>query len=169
MTTSSVKSRMVSFDDGDQRFQMRAAGIAIRHGHVLVHRPTWDRQWTLPGGRVDLGETSAETVAREMVEELGQVVNVGRLVFIGENFFSLDGRMVHEFALFYEMTVPEVFPFLSDEVCHRVRDGNNDLEFRWVPTDPQRLSALPLRPAPLQTRLASLPSATELFAVRFGS
>jgi ADP-ribose pyrophosphatase YjhB (NUDIX family) len=166
MTTSSVKSRMVSFDDGDQRFQMRAAGIAIRHGHVLVHRPTWDRQWTLPGGRVDLGETSAETVAREMVEELGQVVSVGRLLLIGENFFTLDDRVVHEFALFYEMTLPETFPFLTDDICHRSRDGDNDLEFRWVPTDRQALSSLPLRPEPLHTRLGNLPAATELFTVR---
>lgn len=161
-----LPSRMVSFDDGDWRFQMRAAGVAIRNNHVLVHRPTWDKVWTLPGGRVDLGETSAETVAREMVEELGQVVSVGRLLFVGENFFTFDGRIVHEFALFYEMTLPEAFPFLTDDLCHRSRDGNNDLEFRLVPTDREALSSLPLRPEPMQARLGNLPAATELFAVR---
>ncbi len=36
--------------------------------------------WSIPGGRVEPGETDAEAVAREMTEETGLTVQVGRLI-----------------------------------------------------------------------------------------
>ena len=36
--------------------------------------------WSIPGGRIEPGETDAEAVAREMIEETGLTVEVGRLV-----------------------------------------------------------------------------------------
>jgi ADP-ribose pyrophosphatase YjhB (NUDIX family) len=36
--------------------------------------------WSIPGGRIEPGETDAEAVIREMIEETGLVVDVGRLI-----------------------------------------------------------------------------------------
>ena len=36
--------------------------------------------WSIPGGRIELGETDAEAVVREMTEETGLTVQVGRLI-----------------------------------------------------------------------------------------
>jgi len=36
--------------------------------------------WSIPGGRIEPGETDAEAVVREMIEETGLKVQVGRLI-----------------------------------------------------------------------------------------
>ncbi|MFE3202612.1 NUDIX hydrolase [Embleya sp. NPDC059237] len=52
-------------------------------GRVLLVRRAkmpGEGQWSLPGGRVEEGETDAVALAREMVEETGLEVTVGPLV-----------------------------------------------------------------------------------------
>jgi 8-oxo-dGTP diphosphatase len=57
--------------------------IALRDGCLLLirrgHAPSRGR-WSLPGGRVEPGETAQEAVAREVAEETGLTVEVGPLV-----------------------------------------------------------------------------------------
>src|SRR5665213_2664370 len=57
--------------------------IAVRNGALLLvrrgHAPSRGR-WSLPGGRVEPGETAREALVREMAEETGLVVEVGELV-----------------------------------------------------------------------------------------
>ena len=36
--------------------------------------------WSIPGGRIEAGETDAEALVREMIEETGLTVEVGRLI-----------------------------------------------------------------------------------------
>ena len=59
---------------------------------LLVHRrrPPEADHWGLPGGKVDFGETIAATCAREVFEELGVAVAVGKLVCVVDQI-DLDG------------------------------------------------------------------------------
>src|SRR4051812_18841416 len=113
-------------------FQMRIAGLALRNGHVLVHRAVHESFWTFPGGRAEIGETSAETLKREMIEELGVEIDVGRLLWVVENFFHYERQDGHELGFYYLMDLPEHFPFHPTDIVHRVLDGS-ELEFKWVP------------------------------------
>ena len=47
---------------------------------VLLTRRTDNGRWCLPGGAMDPGESAAECCAREVLEETGLVVSVGRLL-----------------------------------------------------------------------------------------
>ncbi|GAB2843250.1 NUDIX domain-containing protein [Actinoallomurus bryophytorum] len=49
--------------------------LVIRRGH-----PPGEGLWSLPGGRVEAGESDAEAVVRELAEETGLRVEAGRLV-----------------------------------------------------------------------------------------
>ena len=58
-----------------------AAGrvLLVERGH-----PPGEGLWSIPGGRLERGETLAAGVARELVEETGLVVEVGPLVEVVE-------------------------------------------------------------------------------------
>ena len=69
---------------GGQQNVVRAAGCAVwRHGDggeletALVHRPRYD-DWSLPKGKPDAGEHLLQTAVREVAEETGMEVVVGR-------------------------------------------------------------------------------------------
>lgn len=47
---------------------------------VLLTRRSDNGQWCLPGGAMDPGESAAECCAREVLEETGLAVRVGRLI-----------------------------------------------------------------------------------------
>lgn len=142
---------------GRRIFQMRVAGLAFRDGHVLVHRATHERIWTFPGGRAEVGETSATTLEREMREELGISAAVGPLLWSVENFFRYEGRDWHELGFYYRMTLPESFAFRPGEIIHRNTDGKNELEFKWVPATRDSLTALDIPPYFIADEIENLP------------
>ncbi len=60
------------------------AGAVLRDGwgRVLLVKPTYKPMWEVPGGIVEAGESPATAVARELVEELGIGVSIGRLLVV---------------------------------------------------------------------------------------
>jgi 8-oxo-dGTP diphosphatase len=61
-----------------------AAGVLIRDGsnRVLLVKPTYKDGWDIPGGYVEPGESPKQAAAREVREELGIEIVVGRLLAI---------------------------------------------------------------------------------------
>ncbi|TCL69805.1 NUDIX hydrolase [Rhizobium sp. BK251] len=139
------------------RFQVRVAGLGFRDGHVLVHRAAQEPFWTFPGGRAEIGEASEETLKREMLEEIGAEVSVGRLLWVVENFFHYEKRDWHEMGFYYLMTIPESFPFHPEKIVHRIQDGKNALEFKWAKATREALAALDIPPYFIAEEIENLP------------
>jgi 8-oxo-dGTP pyrophosphatase MutT (NUDIX family) len=79
----------------------RACAFVRRDDLVLMVRHRHDRRdyWTLPGGAIESGETTAEAAARELAEETG-LDGVPGAVLYRRSYLSTDGRV--------------------EETCHRV-------------------------------------------------
>jgi ADP-ribose pyrophosphatase YjhB (NUDIX family) len=78
--------------------------ILVERGRDDVKNETFFR---LLGGTVEFGEKGAESVRRELLEELGAEVEVGRLVATIENVFTYEGEPAHEICLVYECALPD--------------------------------------------------------------
>ncbi len=62
------------------QFRIGVFGVIIQDGKVLLGRRRDIDWWNLPGGGMELGETVDEALRREVLEETGLQVRVGRLV-----------------------------------------------------------------------------------------
>ena len=123
---------MVCFDVEGTRFNYRVAGIALHDQQVLLNCIEGQDHWFLPGGRVEMGETSREGLRREMQEELQEDVHVGRLLWIAESFFGeMEGKNYHELGLYYVMDfAPESPLYQAKEPFFRL-EGQMRMTFQW--------------------------------------
>jgi ADP-ribose pyrophosphatase YjhB (NUDIX family) len=136
---------MIRFDEGRRRFNYRTVGVAIHDGMVLLHRAGEEPFWTLPGGRAEMGETSEQTILREIREELSTDVEVLRLLWLVENFFDYDGLSYHELALYFLIRFPQnSMPMARSQF--EAMDGGTRLHFRWFPLHEETLPTCPYFP-----------------------
>ncbi len=75
---------------------------------VLLTRRSDNGRWCLPGGAMDPGESTVECCAREVLEETGLVVRVGRLIGVYSSPHRIaeyaDGNRRQALALIFEAT-----------------------------------------------------------------
>ena len=73
----------------------------MHEGYDRVKQQTFYRPL---GGGIEFGETGAETLAREIHEEIGQAIHDIRYLGTLENIFTFEGEPGHEIVLVYQAT-----------------------------------------------------------------
>lgn len=140
------EKRDISYNtDGRWGFGYRAAALIVRGGRLLLQSPTGVDEYAVPGGQVMFGETAAQAIERELTEEIGVKAAVGEFLAVGELFFPVGERTIHQLFLQFAATLPD--DALTDDVTPGLelgRDGGPKLRFEWVGID--RLREIPLYP-----------------------
>ena len=76
--------------------------VIVKDGKAIIikraHEP-YTGQWSIPGGRVELGEPLAAAVRREMREETGLEVDVGPLIEVFERIQRDEAGVRYHFVI----------------------------------------------------------------------
>ncbi|WP_433511908.1 NUDIX domain-containing protein [Nonomuraea sp. CA-143628] len=77
--------------------KVRVTGVVIEDDQILLLDQDTDtgRSWSLPGGKVEPGEPIGDALVREMREETGIDVEVGRLLYVCDHLPGGGSHVVH--------------------------------------------------------------------------
>ena len=109
-----------------------ARGIILHNGKILLCKPVGKARSYLPGGHIDPGETGAEAVLRELVEELGVKAEIKRFLGVAEFSYGEGEDRIDEINLCYELHVAE-WESLEGEPA--VPSKESWIEFLWASRD----------------------------------
>jgi 8-oxo-dGTP diphosphatase len=102
-------------------------GVVISDGRTLLIRrgsPPLERQWSIPGGMLEAGETLLEGVRRELAEETGIEVRVLDLIEVFERI-TLDGEGKARYHFV-------VLDYLCERVRGEPRAGSDVTDVAWA-------------------------------------
>ena len=131
--------------DGAQICALRASGILIADGKVLLQQDLDSLEFAQPGGHVQIGETTQAALIREFQEEMAAKISVKKLVSVGEIFWSWQGRQTNciDFSYLVELENAAALDFAKPQTLL----DNPRVQLSWQPLN--QLNQLNLHPSQL--------------------
>ena len=142
-----------------ERIELIARGFICRARHVLLCRCLKHGYLYLPGGHVEFGESAADALVREFIEECGLNIQVGSLRAVSEGTFEQKGKRKHEVNLVFHVELMDV----HGEQLPPVASLEEDIDFQWISLD--EVAASDVRPRAMKSFLVNTPEC----GVSFGS
>ena len=112
--------------------------VVVKDAKALVIKRANDPykgQWSIPGGRVELGESLVDAVRRELREETGLDVQVGSLIDVFERIQADDAQGVR----YHFVIVDYLCTCIGGTLCA----GDDAADVRWVASE--ELDAMDIR------------------------
>lgn len=121
----------ITLDVEGYKLNVRAAVIILHNNKILVHRNAKSNHYALIGGRVTIGENSAQTVKREMQEELAKEIELTGYYSTIENFFELGGSKYHEIMFVHKAEFVNAEDKKIEYTLQNV-EGKEYLQYEWL-------------------------------------
>lgn len=134
----------------NSEFKYRVAGVIVRNDKVLIQKIDDNPRLCLPGGHVEIGESSKEAVSRELSEELLAPVEVGEAFVIHENFFNAMNKQYHEICMYYKAKCNEC-PEHDWQIVEMDKGVPKKLQYKWV--TPEQLKDMDFRPELIKNKI----------------
>ena len=134
----------------NKKLNIRACALIIHNNKLLVHNNVNESHVALVGGRVKIGESSEDTLKREIKEEMGKEIEILEYVSTIENFFDADDMPYHEIMFVYRVD-------FKDEEDKKIIDsiknieGEDELRYDWIDLD--KIEQYPLKPQILKSMI----------------
>jgi ADP-ribose pyrophosphatase YjhB (NUDIX family) len=123
-----------------------SAVVVDSEGRILLHHRTDNELWSIPGGGMEVGETIAETIVREVAEETGLKVEPERLVGIYTNPRHVvaydDGEVRQQFSICFACRI------VGGQLLDRA-DESLEVGFH----SPEEIEVMPMHPS-IRLRIA---------------
>ena len=105
ITCEDINGKTYQVPADELTFRPAVYGIIIKGNKVLLSKQ-WDG-YDFPGGGIDLGESTEQALIREVKEETGLDVKMGKILHCNHSFFKLPflGNYVHSIRLYYECVI----------------------------------------------------------------
>lgn len=127
----------IKMKTNDYNFKFRVSGLIIKSNKLLLVDMDDSGFLCLPGGYVELGETTEEAAKRELTEEIRQDVRVEKYLGVVENYFiNKYNKKMHEISFYYLMNFinndidDNDFIIIENDKGHKIK-----LDFKWIDID----------------------------------
>lgn len=124
----------------DLHIEFIARGVLLNEGRILVCTNLTRGYHYLPGGHVEFGESAAQALARELIEETGLRLKPDRLLLVAEERFHNGARPRHEVNLVFHVEHPGQAP--------QVTSLEPAIGFNWLSAE--QLQSADFRPASIK-------------------
>ena len=135
-------------------FKFRGSGLIIKKNKILLVDMDNSGFLCLPGGYVELGETTELAIKRELLEEVGKRFDISKYLGVVENYFiNKYSKKMHEISFYYLMIPIEKIDANNFTIIENDKNHTIKLDFKWV--DLKDINNYDIRPSFLKRILES--------------
>ena len=138
----------LTLDVENYKLNIRAGCIINHNNKILFHRNINSDHYCIIGGRIEIGESSEDTIKREMMEELKKEIEITGYVGTIENFFEMGGKKYHEIMFIYKAEFEKDEDKIIEENLKNC-EGNDFLKYEWLEID--KIDDYPIKPKSIKS------------------
>ncbi len=126
------KNTDIKFKIAGVEFVCRSCAVVMNGDKILFQKRKDDKSWALPGGKIEVLETTKEALKRELQEELGiKDITVGDIISVTENFFEWKGDKVHQYIFTHKVTFNDSKYNNIEGTFNGIEKGK-DVIYTWI-------------------------------------